>query len=88
MATHDDTERQYIGGFVNAALRMRFWTAPQAVAHLFTDDIASRRYICSVFNVGELDLLNNYSVMALLTLDRDIVALTSAAHQQPPRLRA
>jgi hypothetical protein len=69
LATYNDTEREDIGGFVNAALRMRFRTAPHPVAHLFTNDVASRRYICSVFNIGELDLLNNHSTLVLITLD-------------------
>jgi hypothetical protein len=69
LATYGDTEREDIGGLVDAALRMRFRTAPHPVAHLFTNDIASRRYICSVFNISELDLLNDHFAMFLLTLD-------------------
>jgi hypothetical protein len=48
---------------------MRFRTAPHPVAHLFTNDVASRRYICSVLDISELDLLNNHSAMLLLPLD-------------------
>jgi hypothetical protein len=69
LVTYNDTEREDIGGLVNAALRMRFRTAPHPVAHLFTNDVASRRYICSVLDISELDLLNNHSAMLLLPLD-------------------
>lgn len=75
LATYNDTEREYIGGLVHAALRVCFRTAPHPVAHLFTDDVAVRRNICSVLNIGELHLLNNYSVMAALPLYQDIVRL-------------
>lgn len=69
LTTYNDTEREHIGGFVDAALRVRFRAAPHPVAHLLTDDIASREYICSIFNIGKLDLLNNHSVMVLLVLN-------------------
>ncbi len=74
LKTYNDTEREYIGGLVNAALRMRLRTAPHPVAHLFTNDIGSRRYICCVF-IGELDLLKNHSVMVLFPLDQGIIRL-------------
>ena len=73
LVTYNNTEREYIGVLVNAALIMCFRAPPHSVAHLFTGNIASRRYICSVFNIGELNLFNNHSVMILLPLDQDII---------------
>jgi hypothetical protein len=69
LATYD-IKRESIKGLVNVALRMRFRTAPHPVAYLHTDHVAFRRYIHSVFDVGELDLLNtNHFMMILLPLD-------------------
>lgn len=53
---------------------MRFRTSPQPVAYLFTDDVAFRKYIGSVLNVGELDLLDDHSVI-VIPLDQDVVRL-------------
>jgi hypothetical protein len=69
LVAYNDTEREDIGVLVNAALRMRFRTARHPVAHLFTNDVAPRRYICSVLDISELDLLNNHSAMVLLQVD-------------------
>ena len=75
MATYDDTEREYIRGFINGTLRMRFWTTPHPVPYLCTDNGTARGYMCSVFEISELYPLDNDSVMILLRFDQDIIRL-------------
>ena len=74
--THDDGKREHVGRLIYAAFCVRFWTAPDPVPYLLAHDVATRRYICCIFKVGELDLLNQHSPIALLApLDQDVVRL-------------
>jgi hypothetical protein len=60
------------------------WTEPQLVANSDPDDVASGRHIGCIFEIGELDVRDGYSVVVLGSFNHDVVGLDICSYMCKP----
>jgi hypothetical protein len=75
--THNDSESEDIRRFVHGAFRMCFGAAPHPISQLCAQEVPRMRAMCTIFEIGELRLLNSDRIGPSATSMRMLFGLIS-----------